>query len=181
MIRPLDNLRAVGSGGRYLLQVVKGQLPNPGKPITGTVTSDTNCDADVQGLSHCNNNITLPNGSEILVIDTHNMHRNRCLGPGDQLKLTAVGKSWVMGTLAGQYAAPSRPARGAPWRRRPHRESRLLGRLDFSHRQFAARVRGHEAHLVADLHPVQRVEQRAAVRRRLLARESWLIGLVKHT
>ena len=91
-----------GSGGRYLLQVVKGQLPKPGKPITGTVTSDTNCDADVQGLSHCNNNIKLPNGSEILVIDTHNMHRNRCLGPGDQLKLTAVGKSWVMGTLAGQ-------------------------------------------------------------------------------
>jgi hypothetical protein len=91
-----------GSGGRYLLQLTKGQLPKAGKPITGTVISDTDCDADAQGLSHCNNRIKLPNGSEITVIDNHNMHRYRCLGAGDQLALTAIDKSWIMGTLAGK-------------------------------------------------------------------------------
>ena len=58
-----------GAGGRYLLQVVKGKLPKSLQPVTGTVTSDTDCDADAQGLSHCHNNVKLADGTEITVRD----------------------------------------------------------------------------------------------------------------
>ncbi len=88
-----------GAAGRYVLQVIKGQLPKNVKPITGTVTSDTDCDADAQGLSHCHNTVKLADGTELTVIDSHNMHRNRCLGTGDQLALTGLGKPWIVGTL----------------------------------------------------------------------------------
>ena len=88
-----------GAEGRYVLQIIKGQLPKTVKPITATVTSDTDCDADAQGLSHCHNILKLTDGTEITVIDTHNMHRNRCLGSGDQLALAGLGKPWIVGTL----------------------------------------------------------------------------------
>lgn len=88
-----------GRDGRYLLQVIKGKAPKSAKPVIGTVTSDTDCDADADGLSHCHNTIKLPNGKEFTVIDTHNMHQNRCLGAGDKLSLSAVSGRWVMGTL----------------------------------------------------------------------------------
>lgn len=88
-----------GREGRYVLQLIKGQAPKRGKSVTGTVMSDTDCDADAQGLSHCNNIIKLADGSQVTVIDTHNMHRYRCLGPGDRLTLTTLGKSWMVGTL----------------------------------------------------------------------------------
>ena len=88
-----------GAEGRYVLQLIKGKLPKTVKPITGIVTSDTDCDADAQGLSHCHNIVKLADGTEITVIDSHNMHRNRCLGSGDQLAITSLGKTWVVGTL----------------------------------------------------------------------------------
>jgi len=88
-----------GADGKYLLQMLEGKAPKAGKAITGTVVSDTDCDADAQGLSHCHNAIELADGSKITVIDTHEMHRNRCLGAGDKISLTSVDKGWVMGTL----------------------------------------------------------------------------------
>lgn len=88
-----------GSDGRYLLQVIEGTAPKAGKPIVGKVVSDSNCEADAEGLSHCHNAIELANGSKISVIDTHDMHRNRCMQPGEQISLTTVGKSWVMGQV----------------------------------------------------------------------------------
>lgn len=88
-----------GRDGRYLLQVINGDAPNTRKPVIGTVTSDTDCDVDVEGLSHCHNNIKLANGSEITVINTHNMHSNRCLGGGDRLSLIGVSGPWIIGTL----------------------------------------------------------------------------------
>ncbi len=36
---------------------------------------------------------------QMTVIDSHNMHRFRCLGPGDQMTFTTAGKGWVIGTL----------------------------------------------------------------------------------
>ena len=89
-----------GHGGKYLLQVVEGRAPKAGKRLTGTVTSDTNCDADAEGLSHCQNIIELTDGSRITVIDTHNMHVNRCMSPGERISLTGIDKSWVMGTTS---------------------------------------------------------------------------------
>ena len=89
-----------GRDGRYLLQVLHGSAPETGKRITGTVKSDTDCDIDAEGLSHCHNVIELANGSRITVIDTHNMHRYRCLGEGDRLTLIGINGSWIMGTLS---------------------------------------------------------------------------------
>ena len=91
-----------GRDGRYLLQLVQGSFPKAGKPVIGTVTSDTDCDADAEGLSHCRNTIKLPNGSEVTVIDTHEMHRYRCLGAGDQISLNRISGTWIMGTLSGK-------------------------------------------------------------------------------
>ena len=88
-----------GRDGRYLLQLAQGSAPKAGKPVSGTVTGDANCDADAEGLSHCHNTIKLANGSQITVINTHEMHRYRCLGAGDQISLTAMGGSWIMGAL----------------------------------------------------------------------------------
>ena len=89
-----------GRGGKYLLQVVEGRAPKAGKRLSGTVTSDTNCDADAEGLSHCQNIIELTDGSRITVIDTHNMHVNRCMSPGERISLTGIDKSWVMATTS---------------------------------------------------------------------------------
>ena len=88
-----------GRDGRYLLQLAQGSALKAGKPVSGTVTGDANCDADAEGLSHCHNTIKLANGSQITVINTHEMHRYRCLGAGDQISLTAMGGSWIMGAL----------------------------------------------------------------------------------
>ena len=95
----LKSWQANGSDGRYVLQVIQGRAPKSGKQIIATVTSDTDCDADAQGLSHCHNNLKLANGTQITVIDSHNMHQFRCLGEGDQLTLKAVGTSWTVATL----------------------------------------------------------------------------------
>jgi len=63
------------------------------------VTTDTDCDADAQGVSHCHNILKMADGTQMTVIDSHNMHRFRCLGPGDQMTFTTAGKGWVIGTL----------------------------------------------------------------------------------
>jgi len=90
-----------GHGGRYLLQVAQGQTLAEGERIIGSVATDTNCDPDAQGLSHCHNAIELANGDRITVIDTHNMSVNRCLKPGERIALTGTGGPWIMGTLSG--------------------------------------------------------------------------------
>lgn len=87
-----------GRNGRYLLQVIQGKAPKG--QLTATVMSDTDCAADAQGVSHCHNILKLPNGTQITVIDSHNMHRFRCLGEGDRLTLKGVGAPWVVATLA---------------------------------------------------------------------------------
>jgi len=89
-----------GRDGRYLLQLAQGKSLKAGQRVSGTVISDTDCDIDAEGLSHCHNTIKLANGSEITVIDTHNMHRYRCLGAGDKISLKGIGGSWIMGTLS---------------------------------------------------------------------------------
>ena len=88
-----------GRDGRYLLQVLQGSALKAAEPVTGTVKNDTDCDADAAGLSHCHNTIELANGTRITVINTHNMHRNRCLGDGDLISLTGINGSWIMGSL----------------------------------------------------------------------------------
>jgi hypothetical protein len=88
-----------GRNGHYLLQIVSGQALQAGTRVTGVVTTDTNCDADAEGRSHCHNIIELTDGSRLTVIDTHNMRVNRCMSPGERISLIGVDKSWIMGTV----------------------------------------------------------------------------------
>jgi hypothetical protein len=88
-----------GHGGRYLLWLRQGRVLRPDERFSGVVRSDTDCDPDDQGLNHCHNAIDLANGRHIVVINTHEMSRNRCLGAGDRLSLTAIGPRWLVGTL----------------------------------------------------------------------------------
>jgi len=88
-----------GRDGRYLLQFLNGTAPKAGATIAGIVKTDTDCDIDAAGLSHCHNIIEMANGTLMTVIDTHNMHRYRCLGTGDRLSLTALGGPWIVGVL----------------------------------------------------------------------------------
>ncbi len=97
---PLTSWHDNGHGGRYLLKIAEGYSMRTGARITGIVRSDSDCEPDAQGLSHCRNVIDLANGRRIVVIDTHEMSRNRCLGAGDRLSITAIGPTWLMGTLA---------------------------------------------------------------------------------
>lgn len=90
-----------GHGDRYVLQVAQGRALAAGERALGIVKSDTNCDPDAQGLSHCRNAIELSNGTRITVIDTHQMMRNRCLSPGERITLTGIGASWAVGTRSG--------------------------------------------------------------------------------
>ena len=99
---PMKSWHENGRDGRYLLQVIQGRAPNAGKTVVGTVTSDTDCDADAEGLSHCHNTIDLAGGGKITVIDTHQMHSYRCLGAGDKISLTGVDRGWIMGALPGK-------------------------------------------------------------------------------
>ena len=96
---PMKSWQENGRNGLYVLQPIKGQLAKGEKRMVGTVVSDTDCDADADGLSHCHNEIQLPGGKSITVINTHNMHVNRCLGGGDRIELSRLGSVWVVGNL----------------------------------------------------------------------------------
>jgi hypothetical protein len=85
-----------GHGGEYLLQITEGEVPPVGLRVSGVVTSDTDCDPDAQGLSHCHTGMSLANGSTITVIETHMMSRYRCLQPGETVSVTRFNDSWVV-------------------------------------------------------------------------------------
>ncbi len=85
-----------GKGGEHVLQIAKGNAPLPGVRLVGTVTTDSDCDPDAQGLNHCHNNIDLSNGRSIEVIHNHAMHRFPCLEPGQRLSITRLNENWVV-------------------------------------------------------------------------------------
>ena len=96
---PMKSWQDNGHNGLYVLQPFKGQLAKGEKRVVGTVVSDADCDIDAEGLSHCHNDIQLPGGRTITVINTHNMHVNRCLGGGDRIELSRLGNTWIVGNL----------------------------------------------------------------------------------
>ena len=85
-----------GKGGQHVLQIAQGAAPLPGVRLIGTVTTDTDCDPDAQGLNHCHNNIDLGNGRSIEVIHNHAMHNYPCLEPGQKLSITRLDANWVV-------------------------------------------------------------------------------------
>ncbi|PTW55007.1 hypothetical protein C8N35_11348 [Breoghania corrubedonensis] len=94
----LSNWKENGADGRYVLQMLEGSAPTG--VVTGKVLSDTQCTPDEQGINHCHNEISLPDGTTITVIDNHSMMVNRCLNPGDRLTLEQLETGWIVGTLA---------------------------------------------------------------------------------
>ena len=84
-----------GRGGRYVMRVIEGSVPD-GAQLSGVVTSDTDCDADAQGLSHCHNGITLSNGVRITAVNSHNMMRFQCLDPGQRVSITRLDGGWII-------------------------------------------------------------------------------------
>ncbi len=87
-----------GAGGRYMLQVIEGAVP-AGARLSGVVASDTNCDPDAQGLSHCHDGIDLSDGRTITVVNTHNMARNECLAPGQRVAITRLNADWIVAAV----------------------------------------------------------------------------------
>ncbi|WP_414832864.1 hypothetical protein [Afifella sp. YEN Y35] len=87
-----------GEGGRYLLEIVDGRAP--ATAVAGKVLSDANCEPDALGLNHCHNEIALPDGSTITVINNHQMSAHRCLSPGETLQVEKLDSGWVVGTLS---------------------------------------------------------------------------------
>ncbi|HUX80825.1 MAG TPA: hypothetical protein VMV38_00690 [Candidatus Paceibacterota bacterium] len=55
----------------------------PKQPTEAVVQTDTNCDPDANGISHCSNILRLADGSLIEVQHDHNMQVYPCLDPGD--------------------------------------------------------------------------------------------------
>jgi hypothetical protein len=85
-----------GRDGRHLLQIVDGSIPAAGTTVVGVVASDTLCQPDAQGLSHCHNGIELADGKRMTVIDTHQMSRYPCLEPGQRLLLSRIDRTWIV-------------------------------------------------------------------------------------
>lgn len=85
-----------GRNEQYVLRVLKGKAPAGGVVVFGVVISDTSCQRDSHGFSHCHNGIDLANGSRITVVNTHRMMRYPCLRPGEKLSLDRINSSWVL-------------------------------------------------------------------------------------
>ena len=85
-----------GAGGQRLLKVRQGNAPAAGLKVTGTVLTDTNCDPDALGLSHCHNVIDLGGGRSIEVENTHIMSTHPCLAPGQRITVTRLNADWVV-------------------------------------------------------------------------------------
>lgn len=85
-----------GQGGKHVLQIAEGNALPVGVRVSGVVATDTNCDPDALGLSHCHNRIDLGSGRSIEVIHTHLMSRNPCLQPGQRVSITGLNANWVV-------------------------------------------------------------------------------------
>lgn len=55
--------------------------------MRGVVLTDTRCNPDRNGVSHCLNVIRLVNGKTILVVHDHMMMLMPCLSPGERIIL----------------------------------------------------------------------------------------------
>ena len=85
-----------GTGGHYVAPVIEGSTqPLASGSRLATVLSDTNCTPDAQGLSHCHNGIGFDDGSQITIVDNHQMSRHRCLRPGERVRVSLLKSGWI--------------------------------------------------------------------------------------
>ncbi|WP_319520316.1 hypothetical protein [uncultured Martelella sp.] len=85
-----------GQNGRYLLQMLEGEVPAGETAMTGVILSDTDCAPDADGINHCKNEIRLENGSVIKGTNNHRMSVNRCLKPGETVTVSPLNDEWAV-------------------------------------------------------------------------------------
>lgn len=80
------------ANGQDTLSLVRfvGGIRPPASSLA-TVLTDTNCDPDAYGISHCLNALRLADGRSLVVRHSHSMHMFPCLAPGDTVELLTVG------------------------------------------------------------------------------------------
>ena len=65
----------------------------PARTQLGTVLTDTNCQPDSYGISHCTNRIRLANGQALIVRHDHSMMNDPCLSPGERVHVRAAAQT----------------------------------------------------------------------------------------
>ena len=77
---------ARGPGAKVTtVQLISGVVSHR---MTARVLTDTRCNPDTIGVSHCLNRMQLANGTVITVVHNHRMMGMPCLSPGEQVTLT---------------------------------------------------------------------------------------------
>jgi len=74
-----------GTGGVLLSTLVSGQVPLGA--TKAVVQTDSNCQPDQNGVSHCLNELMI-NGAKVVVQHHHKMSETPCLTPGETVILT---------------------------------------------------------------------------------------------
>ena len=80
-----------GIAGIEVVYAVSGKPPTRNE--TGKVLTDTNCQADSYGISHCANRIRLASGRVITVRHDHSMMNDPCLSPGERVRVRMAGRT----------------------------------------------------------------------------------------
>ena len=77
-----------GAGAQVTtVKLLRGQVTRPMRAI---VLTDTRCNPDARGYSHCLNWMRLQTGRRVLVVHTHRMSQMPCLSPGEHVKLRPI-------------------------------------------------------------------------------------------
>jgi len=74
-----------GTGGVLLATMVSGQVPVGA--AQAVVQTDSNCQPDQNGTSHCLNELMI-NGAKVVIRHHHKMSETPCLTPGETVNLT---------------------------------------------------------------------------------------------
>lgn len=75
-----------GAGAKVTtVKVLRGTVS---RRMGAVVLTDTRCDADAQGVSHCLNRMRLADGTVVLAEHDHRMMDMPCLSPGEHVVLT---------------------------------------------------------------------------------------------
>jgi len=74
-----------GTGGVLLATLVSGQVPMGA--AQAVVQTDSNCQPDQKGVSHCLNELMI-GGAKVVVQHHHQMSATPCLTPGETVNLT---------------------------------------------------------------------------------------------
>lgn len=106
----LTSWHANGAHGRYVVQMIHGDLPGPSAHAShGTVISDTDCTADAEHLSHCHNVIVLDNAARVTIANHHQMNLHRCLRPGESVWIAPLAEGWAVVQTHDGNASGRRP------------------------------------------------------------------------